>query len=63
VYVEGPNADLLALFDFHLDVARARWILADEQGAESWSSPGGGETGRTIGEFHLDSLGEAFSVK
>jgi len=63
VDVEGSNADLLALLDLHLDVARARRILTHEQGAEPRSSPVRAETGRAIGEFHLDSLGETLSVE
>jgi hypothetical protein len=63
VFIEGSNADLLALLDLHLHVASTRGILTDEQGAEPRSTPVGAETRHAFGEFHLDSLGEAFSVE
>ena len=58
VHVEGPDADLLALLDLHLDVARARRIVAHEQGAETRGPTLGAEPRRAIGEFHLDALGD-----
>ncbi len=63
VHVKGLHADLFALFDLHRHVARARRIVTHQQGAETRDPSVGRETRDPFGQFHLDSLGESFTVE
>ena len=63
VLVEGANADLRALGDLYLDVARARGVVADEDRPEAGRAADRRESLHSIGQLHLDAGGESLAVE
>ena len=61
--VERAHADLGAFGDLHLDVTRARRIVANENCPEPRGATRSEETLHAVGQFHLDARRDAFAVK
>jgi len=63
VLIKGANADLRTLGDLHLDVARARRIVTNENRPEPRCATRSEETLHPLGQLHLYARRNAIAVK